>query len=64
MVCRTKLHNQLGVTVSFASLHNLIETLKSDRSNILLPFSQISRATAQILELVPSNNMFHMHAKF
>ena len=31
MVCRTKLLNQLGVTAPIESLHNLIETLKSDR---------------------------------
>ena len=31
MVCRTKLHNQLGVTVPIESLRNLNETLKSDR---------------------------------
>ena len=31
LVCRTKLLNQLGVTAPIESLHNLIETLKSDR---------------------------------
>ena len=31
MVCRIKLLNQLGVTALIESLHNLIETLKSDR---------------------------------
>ena len=31
MVCRSKLLNQLGVTAPIESLHNLIETLKSDR---------------------------------
>ena len=31
MVWRTKLLNQLGVIAPFESLHNLIETLKSDR---------------------------------
>ena len=31
VVCRTKLLNQLGVTAPIESLHNLIETLKSDR---------------------------------
>ena len=31
MVCKTKLLNQLGVTAPIESLHNLIETLKSDR---------------------------------
>ena len=28
LVCRTKLLNQLGVTIPIESLHNLIETLK------------------------------------
>ena len=32
MVCKTKLLNQLGVAAPIESLHNLIETLKSDRS--------------------------------
>ena len=31
MVCRTKLLSQLGVTAPIESLHNLNETLKSDR---------------------------------
>ena len=31
MVCRTKLLNQLRVTAPIENLHNLIETLKSDR---------------------------------
>ena len=31
MVCMTKLLNQLGVTAANGSLHNLIDTLKSDR---------------------------------
>ena len=31
MVCRTKLLNRLGLTTPIENLHNLIETLKSDR---------------------------------
>ena len=38
MVCRTKLLNQLGVTEPIESLHNLIETLKSDRPRHFVTF--------------------------
>ena len=38
MVCRTKLLSQLGVTAPIESLHNLIETLKSDRPRHFVTF--------------------------
>ena len=38
MVCRTKLLKQLGVTTPIESLHNLIETIKSDRPRDVVTF--------------------------
>ena len=38
IVCKTKLLNQLGVTAPIESLHNLFETLKSDRPRHFVTF--------------------------